>query len=118
MVVHGVLSKVTSRRSAEPAAPPDTRRHTGHHGAARAREPECASPGVSGCIDTPSQPRDLAPLESCEDPARHVGRNGEADALSRGDDRGVDADDLAAEIHDGPPELPGLIDASVWTKFS
>jgi len=32
----------------------------------------------------------------------------------RADDDGVHADELAGRIEEGPPELPGLIEASVW----
>ena len=40
-------------------------------------------------------------------------------ALARVGDRGVDADDLDRRAStSGPPELPGLIAASVWSTSS
>ena len=47
-----------------------------------------------------------------------VAGDGEAAALRRQDDRGVDADHLAARVTSGPPELPGLSAASVWMMSS
>jgi len=48
-----------------------------------------------------------------------VGGNREADALGGGHDGGVDPDDRRrADSRAVPPEFPGLIDASVWMKFS
>ncbi len=48
----------------------------------------------------------------------HVDGDREADALRAiTPDRGVHAHHFAAQIESGPPELPGLIDASVWRKL-
>ena len=47
---------------------------------------------------------------------RGVHGDREADALRAGDDRGVHADDAAVASTSGPPELPGLIAASVWMR--
>jgi hypothetical protein len=41
-----------------------------------------------------------------------------AKALRGTNHRRVDADDLAARVTSGPPELPGLSDASVWMMSS
>jgi hypothetical protein len=51
------------------------------------------------------------------DRAGDVDRDGEADAVAVGGDRGVDADDVAVASSSGPPELPGLIAASVWMRL-
>ena len=60
-----------------------------------------------------------------DDVLDRVGRDGEADAdVARrararpGLDLRVDADDLAASVEQRPPELPGLIGASVWMTWS
>ena len=43
-------------------------------------------------------------------------RDGEAEALGVGRDGGVDADDPPVASRSGPPLLPGLIAASVWSR--
>src|SRR5947207_5868668 len=59
--------------------------------------------------------------ELVHDPARHVDRHGKADpdiAAARRQDGRVDADAFAQQVDERAPELPGLIDASVWMKSS
>ncbi|WP_306304522.1 hypothetical protein [Methylogaea oryzae] len=59
--------------------------------------------------------------EHVHDAGRHVDGDGEADAdvaAGGGEDGGVDADQLAAQVDQAPPELPGLMEASVWMKSS
>src|SRR5829696_2251786 len=55
------------------------------------------------------------------DSARHVDRHRKTDpdiAARRRKDSGVDADQLTRRFTSAPPELPGLMAASVWMKSS
>ena len=78
--------------------------------------------GVTSCSLAPSHGRliVLPPrFGRGDDHLHHVGRNGEADAQRAAgarEDRGVDADQPPVRSTSAPPELPGLIAASVWMK--
>src|SRR2546429_1730041 len=53
--------------------------------------------------------RDLAAVDELARHALdHVGGDREADALARRDDRGVDPDDLAAQVHERPARVAGI----------
>src|SRR5438067_1414058 len=54
-------------------------------------------------------PDDLAAVDELARHALdHVGRNREADTLARRDDRGVDPDDLAAQVHERPARVAAI----------
>ena len=88
-------------------------------GAGRRRRRGCGSGIVP--TETPSQARRTAPKRRIWPTTKRDGVRGdrEADALGAADDRGVDADHLAARgRRAAPPELPGLSAASVWITSS
>ena len=79
-----------------------------------------ASSGESGCSDTPIQPRTTLPLSTSWSTTRFTMLIGMANPIP------CPAATIAVLIPmtspfrftSGPPELPGLMEASVWMKFS
>ena len=73
-------------------------------------------------LDTqPSANHAALALELLHHALGQIDRNREADTgagAGAAVNRGVDSDHVALVSNNGPPELPGLIEASVWMKSS
>ena len=95
--------------------------HVGDQDAFLLAHPEAARQLVGHVLDDDAEPPAHHPALGDELPHHALGfvdRDGEADPLPGRHDRGVDPDHAAVEAQQRPAGVPGLMEASVWMKFS